>query len=70
MFQRKDLINKAIRKRFAVTLTGGEGAFAGILTEADDTVWVFEGCSTPKGEDIAGRVFIDRINVAYLQELP
>lgn len=70
MFQRKDLINKAIRKRFAVTLAGSEGSFAGILTESDPTTWVFEHCSTPQGEDIAGRVFIDRINVAYLQELP
>ena len=70
MFQRKSLINRAIRRRFAVTLAGNEGSFAGILTESDETTWVFEHCTTPNGEDIAGRVFIDRLNVAYLQELP
>lgn len=70
MFERKDLISRAIRKRFAVTLNGNEGSFAGVLTESDAFTWVFENCQTPKGEDIAGRVFVDRVNVAYLQELP
>lgn len=61
--------------RFAVTLTGNEGVFAGVLTESDAETWVFEDCSTvPKTADaapetIAGRVFVDRISVAYLQEL-
>lgn len=70
MFRRKSLIEKAIRRRFAVTLTGSEGEFGGVLTESDSETLVFEQCSTPKGEDIAGRVFVDRITVAYLQEMP
>lgn len=70
MFRRKSLINQAIRRRFAVTLTGNEGMFAGVLTESDTEMWVFEQCTTSQGEDIAGRVFIDRVSVAYLQELP
>lgn len=73
---RRRLINKAVRRRFAVTLTQNEGTFAGILTESDPTMWVFEQCSTvPKAagetsEPIQGRVFVDRSQVAYLQELP
>lgn len=70
MFRRKSLVDKAVRRRFAVTLTGGEGEFGGVLTESDSESFVFERCSTPKGEDIVGRVFVDRISVAYLQELP
>lgn len=69
MLTRKSLINRAIRKRFSVTLCDNEGVFAGILTESDDQTWVFEQCTTPKGEEIAGRVFVDRLNVAYLQEI-
>lgn len=73
--RRNRLIDKAIRRRFAVTLTGNEGVFSGILTESDDLTWVFDDCatvpSTPGAspDPIAGRVYIDRINVAYLQEL-
>ncbi len=69
------LIKRAIRRRFAVTLTGNEGVFSGILVEADDTTWVFDDAATvPRTPDatpdpIAGRVYIDRVNVAYLQEL-
>lgn len=70
MFRRKSLVDQAVRRRFAVTLAGGEGSFGGVLTEFDRDVYVFEQCSTSKGEDIVGRVFIDRISVAYLQELP
>lgn len=74
--RRKTLVNRAIRRRFAVTLTNNEGTFAGVLTESDADTWVFEQCSTvPKqpGETpelISGRVFVDRAQVAYLQELP
>lgn len=67
--RRKSLITKAIRRRFAVTLTGNEGIFSGVLTEYDPDMWVFEDAQTAKGEVIAGRVFVDRISVAYLQEL-
>jgi hypothetical protein len=69
MFSRKPLLNTAIRRKFAVTLTGNEGTFAGILTEFDSESYVFENCTTPKGDEIAGRVFVDRIAVAYLQVL-
>jgi hypothetical protein len=74
--RRERLIKKAVRARFAVTLKGNEGTFAGVLTETDTATWVFEQCSTiPKQlgetpEPITGRVFVDRAQVAYLQELP
>jgi hypothetical protein len=74
--RRQRLIKQAIRQRFAVTLKNNEGIFAGVLTETDPTTWVFEQCSTvPKQpgetpEPISGRVFVDRRQVAYLQELP
>jgi len=70
------LVDKAIRRRFAVTLAGNEGVFAGVLTESDSETWVFEDCETvPKSpgetpQPIVGRVFIERTSVAYLQELP
>ena len=69
MLGRKSLIDKAVRRRFVVTLASGEGAFSGVLTESDVEIWVFEACKTSAGEDIAGRVFVDRLGVAYLQEL-
>lgn len=74
--RRNRLLRQAVRRRFAVTLTHNEGVFAGVLTEFDSVTWVFEQCSTvPKvpgetPEPIQGRVFIDRSQVAYLQELP
>lgn len=76
MFARKSLVDKAVHRRFAVTLADNQGIFSGILTEFDENLWVFEDCATMPGatdatpEPIAGRVFIDRINVSYLQELP
>ena len=74
--RRERLIKQAVRQRFAVTLKNNAGIFAGVLTETDPTMWVFEQCSTvPKQpgetpEPISGRVFVDRAQVAYLQELP
>lgn len=70
------LIKRAIRRRFAITLTGSEGSFSGVLVDSDDVTWVFDDCATvPLTPDatpdpIAGRVYVDRVNVAYLQELP
>lgn len=75
MFGPKRLISKAIRRRFAVTLSGNEGVFSGVLTEFDGEVYAFEQCQTiPTTEGgtpdpIRGRVFVERINVAYLQDL-
>lgn len=73
---RKRLIRKAIRRRFIVTLKAKEGEFAGILTDLDSEVLVFEQCTTvPQNfregtpTDIPGRVFVERANLAYLQEL-
>lgn len=74
--RREKLIRNAVRRRFAVTLKDNEGTFAGVLTESDTTMWVFEQCSTvpqqpgETPEPIQGRIFIDRAQVAYLQELP
>jgi small nuclear ribonucleoprotein (snRNP)-like protein len=72
----KALISKAIRRRFAVTLKQNEGVFSGVLTEFDRDVYVFEQCQTIPGNDggtpspILGRVFVERTNLAYLQDLP
>ena len=69
------LIKQALRKRYAVTLKQNEGVFSGVLVEHDPFTWVFDDCATvPRAADatpdpIAGRVYIDRVNVAYLQEL-
>ncbi|MEZ0366800.1 hypothetical protein ACAG26_24305 [Mycobacterium sp. pUA109] len=74
MFARNPL-KRALRRRFAVTLRGNEGVFSGFLTEFDDRVLVLEQCETvptTPGETpnkIIGRVFVDRENVAYVQEL-
>jgi small nuclear ribonucleoprotein (snRNP)-like protein len=73
---RKGIVKRAVLKRFAVTLTGVEDTFSGVLTEFDTEMFVFEDCQkvpTHEGETAAkipGRVFVDRNKVAYLQELP
>ena len=69
MWRRPSLIERAIRRRFAVTLVDNGGTFSGILAESDDTTWVFEHVETAKGEPAAGRLYIDRFQVAYLQEV-
>lgn len=72
---RKSLVKRHVRRRFAVMLSGGEGVFSGVLTELDREVFVFDQCQTvPKTPDatpdpFAGRFFVDRENVVYLQEL-
>ncbi len=68
-FRRQSLINKVIRRRFAVTLCDNEGTFTGVLTDFDDLTLVFEDAKTDKDLPIAGRVFIDRIQIAYIQQL-
>ena len=69
------IVKAMVRKRFAVTLKGGEGAFAGVLLSNDADMFVFDDCRTlPKtpGEtpqDIPGRVYVHRADIAYLQEV-
>ena len=66
---------KMIRCRYAVTLKGHDGEFAGVLTEMTWRTLVFEDCATvpqkltDAAQSIVGKVRIDRANVAYLQEL-
>jgi hypothetical protein len=75
MFNRKSVLNSVIRRKFAVTLAENEGSFGGILTEFDAETLVFECCKSLPSKpdeairDIPGRVFVDRINVAYIQEV-
>lgn len=63
------------RKRYAITLKGGEGEFIGLLTESRWARLTFEHCVIPPSkssdpaEPVPGRVHIDRTNIAYLQEL-
>lgn len=69
------MISKAIRRRFAVTLIGNEGCFSGVLVESDDTTWVFDDCltvpdkPTDPPKPINGRVYIDRVQIIYMQEV-
>lgn len=73
---RQRIVNRAIRRRFAVTLRANEGVFSGVLTDFDPKTLVFEQCQTVPDRDggtpspIVGRVFVDRDTVAYFQELP
>ncbi|TDH48501.1 hypothetical protein E2F47_23580 [Mycobacterium eburneum] len=74
MFTR-NVLKRAMRQRFAITLRDDEGVFSGHLTEFDDRVLVLEGCETipaTPGETpakIAGRVFVERDRIAYAQAL-
>ena len=77
MFDSKRLINKAVRRRFAVHMPANEGVFSGILTEYDANYWVFEDCKTvPKHEGdtmqlIPGRIWVKHAcsPPPHLQEL-
>jgi len=75
VFARDRLIKGALRRRFVVTLKGAEGDFAGVLTEFDRRVMIFEQCTTVPSNtkeqtptDIPGRIIVERSSVAYLQE--
>lgn len=71
----KNIVKKAIRRRFAVTLRANEGSFSGVLTDFDAHVFVFEQAQTVPTKDgetvvpIKGRVFVPRDTVSYLQDL-
>lgn len=72
----RNVLKGAVRRRFAVTLRANEGSFSGVLTEFDRETFVFEQCQTVPSREgetvapIAGRVFVDRGTVAYLQAIP
>lgn len=76
MMLRKRLIDRAVRRRFAVHLPSNEGTFEGLLVESDKNYWVFEDCSTvikQPGEtpvDIPGRLWVKHSAspAPYLQE--
>jgi small nuclear ribonucleoprotein (snRNP)-like protein len=71
---RKSIVKRAVLNRFAVTLTGVEDTFEGVLTQFDTEMFVFEDCktvATREGETtvkIPGRLFVEREKVSYLQE--
>lgn len=71
----RGIIKKMLRSRYGVTLKANEGSFAGVLLEADRDLLVFDDCRTvPTQPDqspvpIPGRVYVDRRDIAYLQEL-
>jgi hypothetical protein len=73
---RNELRHKDIKTKYAVTLKGNEGSFAGLLVEESRDKLTFEHCNTvpEKAGDaiqpILGRVHVDRVNIAYRQELP
>jgi len=69
LFNKKSLVDGMILRKFAVTLAGNEGTFSGVLTASDGISLMFEQCVTDKNQPIAGRVIVDRVNVAYLQQL-
>jgi hypothetical protein len=73
----KRLIRRALRQTFVVTLPGNEGAFVGIMTDCDNTYWIFDECqevTTKPGqtpERWAGRVWVKHAQnpAPYLQEV-
>ena len=68
--RRKSVVDRQIRRRFVVTLTEGHGMFSGVLIENDDTTYVFDDARVLTDGDeqpIQGRMYVDRINVAYMQ---
>lgn len=73
---RKALRTKDIKTRYAVTLKGSEGSFAGLLVDESWRTMIFENCVTvpdkviETAQPILGRVHVDRSNIAYRQELP
>lgn len=72
---RSNIVKRAVLKRFCITLRDNEATFAGVLTNFDAEMFVFEDCKTVptrEGETLSvipGRVFVERRTVAYLQEL-
>lgn len=71
MFGRDRLIQKSVRDRFVVTLADG-GSFSGLLLDADPTTAVFADVRliTEQGEQPAqGQVYIERLNIAYMQRI-
>lgn len=64
---RKDLLKRHLRERYHVTLTDGT-SFSGVLVNTGDLN--FEFAEVRAGEHKAeGRLFIDRLNVEYLQSV-
>ena len=71
---RDRLLRKLIRERFVVTLKSGQ-AFDGLLNEHDGSHLVFidaHALSASGGQPVpvAGELFVDRANIAYVQRLP
>lgn len=64
------------RKRYAITLKNGEGEFVGVLVQRRWAGMTFDDISIPPQkaseapELVPGRLHVERVNVAYLQELP
>ena len=58
-----------------MALRANEGTFSGVLVESDATMWVFDDCATVATKPnetvaaIAGRVWVERSHVVYLQEV-
>lgn len=70
---RKSTVDRAIRRKFAITLKDNEGEFAGILTETSRETLTFEQCETiptdaSGPQAIKGRVHVFVANIAYVQE--
>jgi hypothetical protein len=74
---RRDLIKKALRQRFIVTLPRNEGVFSGIMVDYDHRYWIFDNCHgvpTQPGEtadEWPGRLWVihDCDPAPYLQEI-
>lgn len=64
------------RKRYAITLKNGEGEFIGTLTERRWDRLTFDAVVIPPTKasesptEVPGLLHIERLNIAYLQELP
>jgi hypothetical protein len=72
LFGRDKVIQGSLRERFVVTLSSGEGSFAGLLMDADDRTLTFEDVrlvATDGTVPADGRLYVDRLNIAYMQRV-
>ncbi|MGZ3493061.1 MAG: hypothetical protein ACXU9S_16450 [Gemmatimonadaceae bacterium] len=74
MFKRRNVLDKALRRRVAVNFLDSPTTFTGRLAEYDADTYVLEQCETipapgETAQPIKGRQYVDRVH-AFLQELP
>lgn len=65
-----------VKKRYAITLKGGEGEFVGLLIDRHWSTLTFDQVVIPPTkasealDEVPGLLNVERSDIAYLQELP